>query len=370
MDAFDEPLLEIEEPAGPPPTSPEKVYDFYATVVGGMEDVAITEIKRVLGKVSALRVVKGRRLSRIFFHYERSPKALMTLRSVAQVHVLLASISGVTVGPPGLLRIAQRVGHVDLVPAAVLHDILHGPGDEVGFRLSCTAGKGHRFSASELHQMVLTVLTLKYDVDEKTSRPYVLHLRLDGARALFGLQLITERKREREVYPDSVRGDVQPSVGYAIAELLRLRPQDRVLHIGCGGGQPLVEAGLAKMPGYLIGLDTSTQAVSGMRENAKRAGVAVAPLVGERGILPIATESVTKVIANLAPRNTVPPMPLFLFFSELLRVIRPDGQAFLIAEDRHIFTRMLDDFPGFKLLKRRPLHLQGQHLDLYILQRK
>ncbi|MBT3601581.1 MAG: hypothetical protein HN521_00820, partial [Candidatus Latescibacteria bacterium] len=86
-------------------------------------------------------------------------------------------------------------------------------------------------------------------------------------------------------------------------------------------------------------------------------------------VLPIRNAGVTKVIGNLVPRKGVPPVGLFNLFSELVRVIKPDGQAFLIFEDRTLFSRMLDDFPQLKLLKRRPLHLQGRHLDLYILQR-
>ncbi|MBT4141038.1 MAG: hypothetical protein HOE48_24230 [Candidatus Latescibacteria bacterium] len=366
MDTFDEPLLDIEGPPGPPL---EKVYDFYVTVAGGMEDVAQAEIKKKLGKISDLRVVRGRRLSRIFFHYERSPKKLLELQSVAKVYALLANISGVTVGQPGLLRIAQRVGKVDLVPAAVLHDILHGVKDEVGFRLSCTTGKGHRFSASELHQIVQTLLTMKYEIDDGVNRPYILHLRIEGNRALFGLQLVTERERERAHYPVQIRGDVQPSVAFALAQLIRFRKGDIVLDIRCGGGQPLIEAGLAQMPGYKIGLDFFSDIVSGMQENTRSADVSVAGLVGDCVVLPIRNAGVTKVIGNLVPRKGVPPVGLFNLFSELVRVIKPDGQAFLIFEDRTLFSRMLDDFPQLKLLKRRPLHLQGRHLDLYILQR-
>ena len=367
MDAFDEPLLEIEHPPGPPL---EKVYDFYATVAGGMEDVALTEIKKQLGKVSDIHVVKSRRLSRIFFHYERSPKKLLELRTVEQVYALLANISGVTVGQPGLLHIAQRVEKVDLIPAAVLHDILHGIKDEVGFRLSCTTGKGHRFSASELHQVVQTVLTMKYEVDDRVDRPYVLHLRLEGNRALLGLQLVTQKERERLCYPIQVRGDLQPSVAYGIAQLLHLRSQEVVVNIGCGGGQILVEAGLANMPGYKIGMDGFSDIVGGMLENALASQVAVAGLTGDGIALPFVTGSVDKIIGNLVPRKGAPPMSLFHLFSELVRVICPDGQAFLIFEDRKMFTRILDDFPKFKVLKRRPLHLQGRHLDLFILQRK
>ena len=366
MDSFDEPLLDIEQPPGPPL---EKVYDFYVTVAGGMEDIAVAEMKQQLGRVDDLRIVRGRRLSRIFFHYERSPKKLLALRSVAQIYALLATVSGVTVGQPGLLRIAQRVGQVDLIPAAVLHDILHGVKDEVGFRLSCTTGKGHRFSASELHHVVQTLLMMKYEVDDDVNRPYVLHLRVDGNKALFGLQLVSQKERERAHYPVQIRGDLEPSVAFGLTQIMRLRKGDVVLNIGCGGGQTLLEAGMAKMPGFGIGFDFFSDVVGGMLENAKGVGVPVSGLVGENVALPIVKAGVTKVVGNLVPRKGAPTTSLFHLFEELVRVIQPGGQAFLIFEDRRLFTRMLDDFPYLKILKRRPLHLQGKHLDLFILQR-
>ena len=370
MDGIDETLLEIEHPHHPPDPPLAKVFNFYVTVAGGMEDVALAELKQKLGKVSDLRIARGRRMSRIFFHYERTPKKLLELCSVAHVYALLANISGVTVGPPGLLRIAQRVGQVDLVPAAVLHDILHGIKDEVGFRLSCTTGKGHRFSASELHQVVQTVLTLKYEVDDRSNRPYILHLRVEGNRALFGLQLMTQKERDRSYYPVKVRGDFEPSVAYCLAQLLRLRSQDVLLNLTCGGGQTLIEAGLSQMPGLKVGLDFFLDTVAGMVENASCSNVSVSGLVGEGTDLPIVKSGVNKVIGNLVPRKGSNPVSLAHLFSELERVILPDGQAFLIFDDRQMFTRLIEDFPRLKVIKRRPLHLQGKHLDLFILQRQ
>lgn len=366
MESFDEPLLDIELPPGPPL---EKVYDFYVTVAGGLEDLVVAEIKQRLGKVSDLKVIRGRRLSRVFFHYERSPRKLLELRTVDRVYALLANVSGITVGQPGLLKIAQTIGQVDLIPSAVLHDILYGVKDEVGFRLSCTTGKGHRFSASEVHHIVQTVLTMKYEVDDGVDRPYVLHLRVEGNRALFGLQLVTQKEREAN-YLIQVRGDLQPSVAHCLAKLLRLRRNDKVLDLRCGGGQTLIEAGLANMQGRFIGMDYFSDIAQGFLENAQQTQVQVNSLVGEGAVLPFANASLNKVFGNLIPRSGSPPIPLFQLFSELVRVIVPDGQALLIYEDRKAFQRMLDDFPRLKVLKRRPLHLQGKHLDLYILLRK
>lgn len=367
MDQFDDSLLDIDLP---PPPPPDKVYDYYATVVGGLEDVAVNEIKKKLVKVSDVQVIRGRRLSRVFFHYERSPKKLLELRSVVQIHVLLANFKGVTAGQPGLLHIAKKLGQVDLIPGAVLHDILYGPKEEPGFRLSCTLGKGHRFSASELHHIVNTVLTMKYEVDDQVDRPYGLHLRVEGNRALFGLQIASQTDWEKTHYPVQVRGDLQASVAYGLAQLARLRRDDVVLDVACGGGKFFLESGLDGKRSLFLGLDTELAILEGMQENAEFLGVEIKGVVGLGDALPADSGTITKLLGNLMPRKGAEPISLFRFFSEMVRVLCSDGQAFVIHEDRRIFARMLDDFPKLKLIKRRPLHLQGRHPDLYILQRR
>ena len=51
-----------------------KIYDYFVTVTGGLEDVALREIKSTLRGVSQIHVNKRQRQGRIHFRYERSPK--------------------------------------------------------------------------------------------------------------------------------------------------------------------------------------------------------------------------------------------------------------------------------------------------------
>ena len=227
-------VLEIENPPLPPV---EKVHDFYVTTIGGMEDVVLRDLREQLKQITQVKVEKGRRIGRIFFRYKRSPQKLLELQSVENVFVLLADFGGVTVGQPGLLRIAKQVGKVDLIPAAVLHDILHGLKDQASFELSCTAGKGHRFSASELHHMVQAVLTMKYDLDPG-NEPYHLHLQVQGRRALLGLRLSHKEQSVRNYRLIQVDGDLPPTAAYCLSKLAQIRKHHVCLDARCGGGRP------------------------------------------------------------------------------------------------------------------------------------
>jgi hypothetical protein len=68
-------------------------------------------------------------------------------------------------------------------------------------------------------------------------------------------------------------------------------------------------------------------------------------------------------------RKGEPPIGLGAFGGEVVRVLKPDGLAVLIAEDRHEIGTVLNEIPGVHLLKRRTLHLRGRHPDVYILQK-
>jgi hypothetical protein len=93
-----------------------KVHDYFVTVTGGLEDVALREIKSTLKGVSQIHVNKRQRQGRIHFRYERSPKRLLELKTVEGVFALLRIFRGVTTGRPGLIRIAEEISTLDLGP--------------------------------------------------------------------------------------------------------------------------------------------------------------------------------------------------------------------------------------------------------------
>ena len=364
----DEFLLDIEAPPLPPV---EKVYDFYVTTAGGMEDVVLSELQDTLTQITQVRVEKGRRIGRIFFRYTRSPQKLLALRGVENVFALLAEFGGVTVGQPGLLKVAKQIGNVDLIPAAVLHDILHGLKEEASFQLSCTVGKGHRFAASELHQMVQAVLTLKYNLEpSRVDMPYQVQVQLRGKRGLVGLQLSGREQRKRAYRFVEVDGDLPPSVAYCLGKLARVQKHHVCLDVRCGGGTTLIELGTRQDTRGLVGIEAYPDVVFAARENAQIAELDVHFATSDPEAIPVADATIDRAICNLMRRKGEPPIGLGSFFEELTRVLKKDGVAIVVAEDRDVMKKMLDDFPHLYLTKRRTLHLRGKHPDVYILAKR
>ena len=229
---------------GVPPAQlrPDKVYDFYLTTVGGLEEVVERDLRYNLKGLSRTRIDSGGRLGRLFFRYERSPARLLDIRSSERIFAFLGSFRGVTVGQPGLVRIAERVLEADLVPAVALHDILHGPKEEARFSLTCTVSGDHRFSSSEVHQIVQTVMEAKYEVNpEEEGAPYRLHLQVLGKRALFGLELSGPDAEERQA-------QVPRSLAYCMGLLAKVGERDVCLDPFPGDGSLMREIGNAFGP--------------------------------------------------------------------------------------------------------------------------
>jgi len=355
--------------------SPEKVYDYYVTTAGGLEEVVLKDLRHRLKGVTQIRMDRGRRHGRIFFHYERSPGRLMALRSVDNVYARLAEVGGITVGKPGLLRIAERVARLDLAPAMALHDVLHGPKDARKFALTCTAGRDHRFSAGELYRTIRSALRPSYElVPEESGPAYSLHLQVTGSRALLGLQLSMRRMRARYYRLAGVPGGLEATVAYCMAFLARVEARDICLDPMCGSGTILIETGLGFAPRTLIGGDVSREALCAARENADASAQTVGLTGWDAGRLPLRDASADKLLCNLpfGKRTTTARYEgTGSHLKEFFRVLRPGRTAVLLTEDKDGMKKALEERrTGFDLIQQLPVHLRGVNPSIYVLKRQ
>lgn len=349
-----------------------KVYDYYATTVGGLEEVVTQDIRNHLQPLENLRTRRGQRHSRIFFHYERSPQRLLELRSVDNIFALLARVQGVTTGKPGLQKVVREISQVDLKPAMALYDTLHGKKPEPVIKLICTVSGNHRFSASELYHAVQAAFSGQYRIEnDLTSKTYTLHLQVFGKNALWGLQLAQRRLRNRAYRRSSVLGGLESTVAYCMALLADMGADDICLDPMCGGATTLIEGGLVFQPRLLIGGDLSSNVFAAARENGKTAGLRINLVRWDAGKLPLNNASVDAVLCNL-PFGKKVPLPRGKnenpLFQELARVLRPYKNAVILTDDDPFSSK--DQQIPFEVQRRIKLHLRGVEPFLFVLKRR
>jgi len=352
-----------------------KIYDFFATTAGGLEHVVADDLRRCLPHLQRVRVERGERHGRVFFHHERSPRQLLELRSVDNLFALLALIPDVTTGGPGLQRIVDQVARTDLAPVLALHGALNGPGDEPAGRLVCTVGGRHRFDAADLQDALRGPFAEKISTaGAPPERTCIFHLQVVGKKALWGMQLTPRRLRDRLYRKVDVPGGLEVTVAYCMGLLAGIGKGQVCLDPMCGSGTTLIEAALGFGPARLIGGDISADVLAAARENSAAADVSLDLLRWDAARLPLADAAVDALLCNMPYGKKVVRFqrgPQNPFLEEFARVVRPGGKAALLSADRFSMDRSLKD-PGapFALEQRLELHLRGVDPVLYVLERK
>lgn len=147
-------------------------------------------------------------------------------------------------------------------------------------------------------------------------------------------------------------------------DLLRVRPGERVLELGCGAGGALVALARAVGPeGRVVGLDLSQGMINQASARLRRAGLTdrAALLVGDATSIPWPDVSFDALfMAFTLELFDTPEIPLVL--AECRRVLLPGGRLAVVSLSREtpvgwptrLYERLHDRFPA--TLDCRPVH--------------
>jgi SAM-dependent methyltransferase len=132
---------------------------------------------------------------------------------------------------------------------------------------------------------------------------------------------------EREVDPRELYEPGRRDIYNFIDEtkIRHLRPllpaSGKALEVGVGSGRLLIRAGLER-PYRLVALDYAVYAMRAVRENARRAGREVAPVLGDARQLPFPDASFDLVLSGGLLEHFRDPAPVL---GEMARILRPGG---------------------------------------------
>jgi tRNA (guanine6-N2)-methyltransferase len=120
-----------------------------------------------------------------------------------------------------------------------------------------------------------------------------------------------------------------------------------------------------------IGLDTDRFALGRAVKNFRRDGFAAQFLQGSATRLPIHSESVDLVVGNLpfgkrvgSHGTNVELYPQAL--KEISRVLRVDGTAVLMTEEKRLFTESVEGAPGIRVTGEHAIEIGGLHPSIYV----
>jgi 23S rRNA G2445 N2-methylase RlmL len=142
----------------------------------------------------------------------------------------------------------------------------------------------------------------------------------------------------------------------------------------CGAGTLLVEAAALDRRLRLVGSDISAKALAAAGVNRAALFPGAALLRADATAMPLRTESVDRVVSNIpfgkrvgSHGSNIGLYPAFL--GELGRVLRLDGRAVVLTDDKNLFRASVEGTRGLRLLREVKLSTGGLHPSAFILER-
>jgi 23S rRNA G2445 N2-methylase RlmL len=162
-----------------------------------------------------------------------------------------------------------------------------------------------------------------------------------------------------------------PIAAAVMVRLGELRHGARVLDPFCGTGTVGVLAVESCPSARFVGLDIDRSALSKAAANVLSRGVPAQFIHGSATRLPIASESVDLVVGNMpfgkrvgSHDSNVELYPRAI--KEISRVLRVDGIAVLMTEEKRLLTESVQQAPGIRVTGEHAIEIGGLHPSIYV----
>ncbi|MET9831202.1 methyltransferase domain-containing protein [Streptomyces sp. NPDC006385] len=290
-----------------------------------------------------------------------------SLRTADDVFLLAAQRPDIGAARDAVADLAELVDLMDTEHLLSLRRGVTAPAGEItGIEVSASFLGRRSFTRYDVEDAVGRALAARLGVPYHSRRTGTApppgccgwRLTLDGSRAVLMLRL-EDRPLHRRAYKQrTVPGTLHPPLAAAMAALADIRPGHVVLDPCCGAGTVLIEAALAQPRARLHGFDLSADAVAAARANAGELPVVIRRV--DAGRLPFPDGAVDRVLCNPPWGGQVPARGLLAtaptrWWTELRRVLAPDGRAVLLLPDGDdLATALAHDFT--------PVHVQRLRL--------
>ena len=334
----------------------------FAITTRGLETISAAELTAIPG-VTVEQVA----YRRIFASYGGKLDSLLALRTVDDIFLNVATWTGIERARSTLRIITALSAELSLEEAAHICAQVRSVPEAPIFSVTANFVGRRNFTTDEIKRAcaegVISRLGWTYSEDDALAS---LNLRvfIEGDTAVVGVRL-GERPLSKRPYKHShVPGSLKPTVAAALASVAGVKPGTRVLDPCCGAGTILIESCAYQV--YACGGDVDLEAVKAARQNADLAGTILQLQCWDARSLPVADQSVERVISNLPWGRAVhTPGSLEALYAgigtEIRRVLAPGGRAALLTNQPELVH-----IEGLKCETRLEISLFGQNPTILV----
>lgn len=173
---------------------------------------------------------------------------------------------------------------------------------------------------------------------------------------------------------ERIPASTNPLIAALMVQFAKPDPGNLVYDPFCGAGTLLVEAAALDRRLRLVGGDVSAKALAAAAINRRALFPGAVLLRADATAMPLGTESVDRVVSNIpfgkrvgSHGSNIGLYPAFL--GELGRVLRSDGRAVVLTDDKNLFRASVEGTRGLRLLREVKLSSGGLHPSAFILER-
>lgn len=306
--------------------------NIFAVTPRGLEKVAAAEMAELVG----MRV-EQESYRRVSAEFTGGLPALLRLSTVDDVYLHLATWNGIVRQREALARIQENSAAINLAQVASTLDPVRNFPTRPPYSVTASFVGKRNYNTDEIKNAVTTGIgqTNRHSYAEN-DQPGAVNIRLfiEHDQAYVGARVSDTPLHQRAYKTAHISGSLKPSVAAAMVRLARVTPRTLTLDPFCGAGTIPIEARLKGTPA--LGGDIEPEAVFAALANARSAGVSLPVLRWDSQKLPLASQSVQRVITNLPwGRQVAVEAELQHFYplvcKEIERVLAPGGRAVLLT---------------------------------------
>jgi SAM-dependent methyltransferase len=173
---------------------------------------------------------------------------------------------------------------------------------------------------------------------------------------------------------ERIPASTNPLIAALMVQFAKPDPGNLVYDPFCGAGTLLVEAAALDRRLRLAGSDISAKALAAAEVNRRTLFPGAVLVRADAAAMPMGTEAVDRVVSNIpfgkrvgSHGSNIGLYPGFL--GELGRVLRTDGRAVVLTDDKNLFRASVEHTRGLRLLREVKLSTGGLHPSAFILER-
>jgi len=362
--------MQVREPPLDLPSKPDRPI-YFASLIAGLEPIVAEEVRERLPGAELLGMLRGR----VFLAWDGRPAdvlGLMTVENVFGYAGQLADLPATREGPP---VIEQAMREMALEPALALFERLHGPHPDPSFRITAQRSGSHAYNSLDIAAASGAGVVQRYGwgVDLE-GFDYDVRVYVTDDTALVGLRLSREalHKRARVAHGAA---SLNPTVAHAMCRLTGPVADGVFVDPMCGAGTILIERARLGGDPLLAGGDRYEEPLRRAARNLQAREVAASLLQWDARDLPLADGSVDSIACNLPWGRRIGSHTVNIhlypgFMRGAARVLRPEGLAVLLTQEKRLLTRLIEKSRRLELTGCHPLSLGGLLPSIYVVRRQ